>query len=805
MKPTPLLLTCLIGLAVPLIGLAQPTLQFTANSYPMDESAGNVTLTVQRTGGLGTMVSADYATADGTATNGLKYTAVSGTLTFGANETNQVIVVPILNNGFVDGTKTFRVILSNPTGGAVLGTRTNATVSITDNDVGIQFLYATYSVAEDAGAVLIAVTRGDDGTLPVTVDVATTDLTATSGLDYTGFTNTLSFAAQERDKLVSVPILNNSLKQANKTFRVTLSNPVGATIGGRRTATVTIVDNDPGFQFEFASYSVIEDAGVARIGVLRGTDDTNSTITVDFATADVTATNGLDYTGATHTLSFAPGEKVRLVTVPILNDGVKESTKNFRGILSNPTGGAVLGSRTTATVTILDNDPGLGFEFSSYPVLENAGAVTVGVLRGNDLALGPLTVDYATSNLTAKAGQDYQAGSGTLAFGENETVKTITIPILRDEPVTTDTTFRVTLSNPTGGATLGTASTTVNITNAAELGTFQTVAPAFDTALSIRREGDVNLLTWAGGGQLQRADRPTGPWQTLTSATNPLAVQSPLSTTFYRVTRPRPVNVYVPSSYDGQTPVPLVILLHGYTGSGAGSESSRRFRPLAEARGFLYCYPDGSIDLNGNRGWNATDACCGDFSTGPDDAGYLSALIEEIGRQFVVDRKRVHLIGHSNGGFMANRMACQSADLIAGIASLAGATFLNPSRCAPSEPVNILNVHGTADGIILYAGGVSGLSPNPSPYPGALQNLQIWAGHNGATGPVTDLGTSMDLSLDVPGLDTVITRYTSAPPGGAVELWTINGGSHAPTFYSGSSASEFAPRVIDWLLAHPKP
>ena len=72
-----------------------------------------------------------------------------------------------------------------------------------------------------------------------------------------------------------------------------------------------LVDNDQGFQFELASYSVAEDAGVARIGVLRGTDDTNSTVTVDFATSDVTATNGLDYSGFTNTLSFAPGERGR--------------------------------------------------------------------------------------------------------------------------------------------------------------------------------------------------------------------------------------------------------------------------------------------------------------------------------------------------------------------------------------------------------------------------------------------------------------------------------------------------------------
>src|SRR5439155_2897042 len=162
-------------------GRAQPTIQFGATSYTFAESAGFATITVQRLGDLTTTVSVDYATADGTATNGLKYTAVSNTLAFGTSETNKTIVVPILNNGLVEGTKFFRVMLGNPTGGAFLGTRTNATVSITDNDVGIQFQLATYSVAEDAGTVEIGIVRGDDGILPVTVDFFTTALTAKGG------------------------------------------------------------------------------------------------------------------------------------------------------------------------------------------------------------------------------------------------------------------------------------------------------------------------------------------------------------------------------------------------------------------------------------------------------------------------------------------------------------------------------------------------------------------------------------------------------------------------------------------------
>lgn len=298
----------------------------------------------------------------------------------------------------------------------------------------------------------------------------------------------------------------------------------------------------------------------------------------------------------------------------------------------------------------------------------------------------------------------------------------------------------------------------------------------------------------------------------LTNASSPYAVQSALPTTFYRVTRPRPVNLYIPSSYDSQTPAPLVILLHGYGLNGADQENYLQFRPLAEARGFLYCYPDSTVDQAGNPPWNATDAGSDFFNTGTDDAGYLRALIEEIGRQFAVDRKRVHLIGHSGGGFMVYRMACQSADLIAGIASLAGATFLDPSRCAPSEPVNILEIHAIADNIVPYAGGAftttgaaSQSAANMPAFPGALQTVQFWAGYNGARDPVTDLGPLLDIDLAVPGLDTVITRYTNHPPGGAVELWTINSANHNPTLYSGRTSSEFAPRVIDWLLAHPKP
>lgn len=787
--------------ATPAVVFGQSTVQFSSASYTVAESAGAVALTVERLNDTTSAVSVDYATMDGTAINGLKYAAVAGTLDFGVGETNKLIVVPILNEAFVEFSKSFRVILSNPTG-AVLGIHTNATVSITDNDVGVQFSMATFSIVEGEGPVMVCVVRGDDGACPITVDLATTDLTATSGQDYTGVTSTLSFGPTETFKLVPIAVLNDSLKEANETFRVTLGNPLGATLGNEKTATVTILDNDPGFQFESASYSQAEDAGVAMINVLRGSDPTDSTVTVDLTSTDLTAADGVDYVATNGTLNFSPGEKVKTVTVAILNDGLKEGTKSFRLTLSNPTGGAVLGSRSSTTVSIQDNDPGVGFEASASSVWEKAGEITLCVVRGNDSVLGPFTVDYATTDGTAVAGQDYAALSGTLQFEENQTVKSITVPILPDTLAECNETFRVTLSNPSNGAGLGTATATVSI-----LEHDFTLAPPVDSVLTIRRNCGVNVLTWSTGGQLQRADQVTGPWQTLTVTTNGCVIQSPLPATFYRVTRPRPVNLFVPSGYDGHTPMPLVILLHGGHLTGDWIENYMHLRPLAEARGFLYCYPTGTLDLLGSPFWNAyfeDPAEAAAFGmTNVDDAAFLRSLIEEIAKDFSVDRKRVYLIGHSNGGFMAYKMAGKCADLFAGIASLAGTRFLGLQNYEPSEPVNILHIHGTADEYARYWGGAMTQPPlwlNSGPYVGAVLQVQTWASYDGASNPVTDASPSMDLTTDVAGLDTVVTCYTSCLPGGAVELWTINGGSHTPTL-----SAQFSSLVVDWLLAHPKP
>ena len=172
--------------------------------------------------------------------------------------------------------------------------------------------------------------------------------------------------------------------------------------------------------------------------------------------------------------------------------------------------------------------------------------------------------------------------------------------------------------------------------------------------------------------------------------------------------------VHVPSSYSAAAPAPLIVLLHGYTSSGAGQDTYMQVSALKDAYGFILVAPDGTREDSGNRPrfWNASAACCNFAGSTVDDVAYLTGLIDAVKADYAVDDKRVYLFGHSNGGFMAYRMAHEHGDAIAAIASLAGADQSRP-RPEPPEPVHVLQIHGTADTAIPYEGG--GFRDEPVP------------------------------------------------------------------------------------------
>jgi polyhydroxybutyrate depolymerase len=257
----------------------------------------------------------------------------------------------------------------------------------------------------------------------------------------------------------------------------------------------------------------------------------------------------------------------------------------------------------------------------------------------------------------------------------------------------------------------------------------------------------------------------------------------------------RPVTVQVPTGYDPAEPTPLVVLLHGYGVDGDIQAAYLRLAPAADAAGMLLVAPDGTPNDEDRRYWNATEACCGPDEGAPDDVAYVTGLLDEAAESYNVDPDRIYLVGHSNGGFLSFRMACERADRIAAIATIAAAT-VHPDDgepCEPTEPVAVLAVHGTADETIRFDGG----STEGGPYPSADETAAAWADANGCSATAEPQEDGRALVADLP--DATVAVHEGCDPGGWVERWTQADGAHIPAF-----TDDIGAQLLDFLAEHPK-
>ncbi|HYJ45268.1 MAG TPA: Calx-beta domain-containing protein, partial [Pyrinomonadaceae bacterium] len=216
----------------------------------------NATLTVTLSSASSLVVKVDFATADGTATAGSDYQASSGTLTFNPGETQKSITVSVSGDTATEPDETFFINLSQPVNCAISKAQGRGTITNDDSSADtLQFGQADYSVAEDAGSLQVTVTRTSDSSGAASIDYATSDnigLTtcnvatglASQRCDYTMALGTLTFAAGETSKTITILVDDDSYVEGNESFTLKLTNPVGTTLGATSTATVTIIDND---------------------------------------------------------------------------------------------------------------------------------------------------------------------------------------------------------------------------------------------------------------------------------------------------------------------------------------------------------------------------------------------------------------------------------------------------------------------------------------------------------------------------------------------------------------------------------
>ena len=236
----------------------------------------------------------------------------------------------------------------------------------------------------------------------------------------------------------------------------------------------------------------------------------------------------------------------------------------------------------------------------------------------------------------------------------------------------------------------------------------------------------------------------------------------------------RSYRLYKPAGLPASAP--LVVVMHGYSGSGAQAERDYHWDQLADSAKFVVAYPDGL-----DRSWNVDgNNCCGRSGhESVDDVGFITAAVAEIGRSIGIDSSRVYASGISNGGIMSYTLACTTG-VFAAIGPDA-ATQLNP--CASPHPTSVMHIHGTADRLIPYNGGQGVGNING---PSAPDLNAFWRNVDQCAAPA--------VSTEGP-----VTKSTAAcAQGRSVVLITIAGGGHAEW-------PAFATQTLwEFFAAHPR-
>lgn len=242
-------------------------------------------------------------------------------------------------------------------------------------------------------------------------------------------------------------------------------------------------------------------------------------------------------------------------------------------------------------------------------------------------------------------------------------------------------------------------------------------------------------------------------------------------------TEERPARLDFPMQYDTEQSWPVVVVLHGFGATGEVQAQYFGLNALIDELGYLLVVPDGTANSRGAQFWNATEACCG-FGSGVDDLGYLTGLVNEVVAEHGGEATKVYFIGHSNGGFMSHRIACDRPDIITGLINLAGAGTNNEQDCQPTEAVGIVNIHGTDDATIEFDGRSGDFG-----FPSAGALTERWANLNGCAGEL-GAAAAFDYEPTIDGDETDRQDIDGCPIDGPVSLWTVNGGSHIPAFDS---------------------
>jgi hypothetical protein len=471
---------------------ALPVISVAATDASAAETATNITanpgqFTLTRLGGnINQAVTVNY-TLTGTATNGTDYTSLPTSVTFAAGSSTAIVTVTPTNDTIFEATETAILTLATGTGYTFSTTNRAATVNITDNDLQPTInLSANQTIVEgntNPQNVSYTVTLSNASTQAITVQYVTANGTAIGGSDYTSTTGTLTFNPGIITQVINIPILNDSLNEANETFTLNLTSATNATLGTAKTATTTITDTLsasvtttlPGGveNLTLTGTAAINGTGNANNNVLRGNSANNTLTCLDgndtysflantaLGTDTITETttggiDNLDFTGTTAGVNVNLG----ITTSQTVNSRLK-LILSANNVIENATGGTgndrLTGNALNNTLnggSGNDQLQGLGGDDILWGGLGD-DILTGGLgndqyrFQGNGVFSSSLGVDYITQ---FDAGQDQIALSlGTFNAITNTLGQSLTdFAVVSDDELVNASNARIVYSQSTG-------------------------------------------------------------------------------------------------------------------------------------------------------------------------------------------------------------------------------------------------------------------------------------------------------------------------------------------------------------------
>lgn len=262
--------------------------------------------------------------------------------------------------------------------------------------------------------------------------------------------------------------------------------------------------------------------------------------------------------------------------------------------------------------------------------------------------------------------------------------------------------------------------------------------------------------------------------------------------------------IHIPSNYDAEEPIPLVLALHGGGGNSENMQDKTGFNQLANEEGFIVVYPDGTGRLiNRLLTWNSGHCCGFAFKNDIDDVGFIRTLIEQIQQEFVIDTNKIFITGHSNGGMMAYRLGSELSDIVAAIAPVAGSIGGKATEDSevwtitePSFPISVLAIHGLLDENVAYDGGRGNKTTGTRSDISVNNSIDFWVEYNNCN-PIPEIEESGNI---------IIETYKEGYMGTEVVLCTLINGEHwwpgsEKDPYKEISASEL---IWEFFKTHPK-